>query len=77
MGLSARALLDRSTHAKPEFQSFWDKQRKKVEYPVRLVLLETLVLIRLVVRRKDFGNRAAGANLRQNVGLDVAHKTGE
>jgi hypothetical protein len=35
MGLSARALLDQSRDAKPEFESFWDRRRKKVEYPVR------------------------------------------
>lgn len=35
MGLSARALLDLSENAKPDFESFWDKRRKQVEYPVR------------------------------------------
>ncbi|KIM23880.1 hypothetical protein M408DRAFT_332082 [Serendipita vermifera MAFF 305830] len=41
MGLSARALLDMSTNAKPDFESFWDKQRKKVEYPCAEKILGT------------------------------------
>jgi len=39
MGLSARALLNLSTgdrpDFKPNFNDFWDKSRKQVEYPVR------------------------------------------
>ncbi|KAG8796745.1 hypothetical protein FRC17_007956, partial [Serendipita sp. 399] len=41
MGLSARALLDMSTHSKPRFDQFWDRNRKSVTHACAEKILGT------------------------------------